>query len=791
MVIDGLLKDKTIFICEDSYKKYLLKTMNQNHLFLDVKFFTKNEFMREYLFNYGEDALYYLVNKYHFKVEVAIMYLNNLIYLNENNYHSDKLNFLKMLKEELDEHKLLKYNPLFKKYISNYKIVVVGYSYLDSNEEKIFNELNSIYVKEIPSFKPSEVYEFTSINEEVNAVFKEIAKLIEKGININKIKIVNVSDDYYPFMERYAKFYQIPIKNTHEISLYSTTVAKKFLSNLSSGIDYAYETIKDMDEEIVNKIINICNKYLFVTDMTILKNLLIYEFKKTNIKQEELKDFVDIINIEDYISLDDYIFLVNFNTGSIPHVMLDEDYIDDELKKEMGLKNTIQKNKEYKEYIINKLQTIKNLWISYKLSDGKSKYFPSILVTDMNLSKKVYHNDLLNSYSLLNDKINYAKSLYNYNTFGILGNLPLYQNTLGDIHYNSYDNKFKGIDKNDLKDFLKNQLNLSYSSLSNYHKCAFRYFLADVLKIDPYEDTFEGFIGSLFHDVLEKSLQNNLNDDETLDEIKRYLKDANRPLTKKEEFFIDKIKEDMLFVKKTILEQQNDISLKDAYFEKKISIDKSIDDMFINFKGFIDKILYKVEDDKTYVVIIDYKTGNVSADLKYVPYGLDMQLPIYLYLVNKSNVFVNPVIIGFYLQFILNNNILRDNGKTYEEKKKDNLKLVGYSTDNISHLVMFDKNYENSFLINGLRVKNDGSFYKSAKVLNNDDLNNLVKVTEDIIDEDIKKILNGEFTINPKKIGFDKEVGCAFCHFKDICYKTTDDDVILPEINEEAGDLSE
>ena len=43
--------------------------------------------------------------------------------------------------------------------------------------------------------------------------------------------------------------------------------------------------------------------------------------------------------------------------------------------------------------------------------------------------------------------------------------------------------------------------------------------------------------------------------------------------------------------------------------------------------------LSNINDDN--VVIIDYKTGNPNLDLTTVPYGIGMQLPIYLYLSSK------------------------------------------------------------------------------------------------------------------------------------------------------------
>ena len=61
--------------------------------------------------------------------------------------------------------------------------------------------------------------------------------------------------------------------------------------------------------------------------------------------------------------------------------------------------------------------------------------------------------------------------------------------------------------------------------------------------------------------------------------------------------------------------------------------------------------MYKKDNDKTIVSLIDYKTGNADINLKYKDYGLNMQLPIYIYLINHSKL-KNIKIAGFYLQKI-------------------------------------------------------------------------------------------------------------------------------------------
>jgi len=100
------IQDNTIIICENSYKKYLLKKFWETKIFLNVKFFTKKEFFCEYLFKYDEKTISYLVNKYNYKVDIAKMYLDNLYFVEDKNYKSNKLNFLVKLKRELIDNNL-------------------------------------------------------------------------------------------------------------------------------------------------------------------------------------------------------------------------------------------------------------------------------------------------------------------------------------------------------------------------------------------------------------------------------------------------------------------------------------------------------------------------------------------------------------------------------------------------------------------------------------------------------------------------------------------------------------
>ena len=109
-----------------------------------------------------------------------------------------------------------------------------------------------------------------------------------------------------------------------------------------------------------------------------------------------------------------------------------------------------------------------------------------------------------------------------------------------------------------------------------------------------------------------------------------YLK-KEREFTNRELFFLNNIKEELLFIIDTIKKQKSYTTFDKSMKEKEVYVNKNRN-IKVTFKGVIDKVLYKEEDDITYVVVIDYKTGSTNINLKNMEYGLGMQLPIYLYL---------------------------------------------------------------------------------------------------------------------------------------------------------------
>ncbi len=782
MHFETFIQDNIVLVIPNTIKKQVLLKLNEFENIFNIKIMSLEELINSITFKYSEESIYYLIKKYDMNYDVALMYLNNIKYVNDINVSSNKIEKLKNIKNELDENNLLIYDKNIFGLLKEKKVVIYGYDYIDNYSLKMLKKIDNykIIKKEYSNFN-HDVYEFNNIEDELYFVLTNIIHLIKKGVNINNIKLCNVTSEYENDLKRMFNIFNIPINIKNNKSIKSSLIFKDFIKSLKNNeieksIDFIinkYDTSVSNNKYIVDQIIKILNTYNFVKEKDILINILTNEFKKIYIKNDEYENAVNIVDLKDNIfNDDDYVFLLGFNMGNIPIIYKDEDYLSDNEKDLLGLEMSYKKNSIEKKVVINNIKSIKNLFITYKNKTNFMEYMPSLLIDELKLNV-IKNIDKKYNYSLkYNDLLLYKKidDLIKYGTKDSVIDI-LYANKEKD-NYLKYDNKFKGIDKLKFNNSLNGKLLLSYSSIDNYNRCAFRYYLNNILKITEFEETFAQNIGTIFHDILSKAFSDDFNFDKEFDE-----KMSQTIFTNKELFFMKKLKDELKFVIDTIKKQNKFNSLDKSLYENKVYINKD-GNIKLTFMGIIDKLLYKEEDNKTYLVIIDYKTGVLHTNLNNTIYGIDMQLPVYLYLA-KDGLFKNAEVIGFYLQKILNNEVVKDSKKTYISQKEESLKLNGYTVDKTDLISKFDFSYTDSEVIKSLKFGKTG-FYAYSKILSEEKIDKLINIVKNNIDDAFSNILSANFDINPKRIG-KNNVGCAFCKYKDICFMKEEDVVELEE----------
>ena len=734
-------------------KNKVLKYFSSKRKLINLKIMTKQEFVNHYFGKIKNEAIYYLMKKYQYCYDIAVTYLKNFLWIKEL-YH------------ELKQNNLIEENPLFKKNIKR----IVLLEQVDPFIQKEIEKYEHIeFLEEIRNNNPV-IYELETLEEEVNYMFLTISNLL-KQTTIQKIYIIDYNKEYQNMIRRYSFLYHIPINFNEGKDIYGLIEVQKFLKSLENNS--LEEALKEITtKEILNIVIDICNQFSDCEDKNIFIEIIKQKIRQTKIYPKKKKNAINIASLEE-IEKDNYYFLIGFNQGIMPLIYKDEDLLSDKEKKKKLIFTSDQKNKLEKMKIIKLIKNTDHLFISYKLKSYSEEYYPSPLIDELEL--QVCRPNIKNySYSNLYNQLDLSKKLDSFIKFNEKNSdLNLLYHSYPTIPYLTYDNSYHSIANSDFQKYTNGKLLLSYSSLDHYNRCGFRYYISNLLKLNKYEETFMTLIGNLFHYILSIAFSDNFDFER---EFEDYIKD--KQLTNKEKFFINKLKEDLKYTIDIIKEQDKTTSLKNALYEQKIFVSQN-HKIQVTFMGIIDKLKYCEENGQTIVAIIDYKTGTPDINLNNSIYGIEMQLPIYLYLAKNSKL-KNVQIAGFYLQKIIHNKLPYQK-ENYESAKKKLYRLDGYSNDNIEILKQFDSNYSDSSMIKGMKLSSKG-FYAYTKVLNQNQMNKLEQLTKEKIKETTDNILNLQFDINPKKIG-QNLIGCEFCSFKDICYQREENIVYLKEQN--------
>ena len=487
-----------VLIIPNKIKKFIIKKVREKYFNYDIKFLSIEEFIKRCTFDYDNQAVYHVMKKYQMKYSSASVYLKNLPYIDDKIINS-KMEFLKEIKKDLDDKKLLKYDYLFKESIKNKEIVLYGYDYLTKYQKKILSNYNYREIKITKvSYNLDKIFHAASIDDEVIFVANKISELIKNNVAINNIKVI-LWNEYEEVVSRIFELYHLPI-SIKRTSLYSSYTCKKVLNNLGN-LEAVLETIED--SPLYEKIINVLNNYSFIENKEEVRELIENDFKKTYITNQ-IRDGIEVVSLDSYFSDDDYVFLLGYNKENLPKVQKDDDYFNDREKITLNLDTSTEINILEKEKTISNIRSIKNLTITTKDYSSTANYTISDLFDSLQIveiENNTYVNSVIMNKIFLTEKLD---NLVNYNIKD--KDLDLLYSNYSSVPYRKYSNKFTGIEKDNLYKKLKNKLLLSYSSLNNYNQCKFKFYIARILEVKSGRDDFSKLIGNVCHYVLNISI---------------------------------------------------------------------------------------------------------------------------------------------------------------------------------------------------------------------------------------------------------------------------------------------
>lgn len=724
------LKDKDLVLTNNYIKKKILKELSKNKKIINCTFMNINEFKQTLLETPDELSLYKVMKKYNLPCTIAKEYLKNI-----HIKYEGIIPIYEYLKSQ---------NLITKKEKLQYeRIIVIGYDlepYIyDMIKDKVHYE-----IKEEKTYN-HKVYEFKTQREEIVYCAEKIREDL-KCTKPENIKIVLGSDDYLIELERIFTMHSI-ILNPKPDNIYSSISVKEFLNTLKETKDIEISLNKISKNEIYDIIVNTINDmpYLKVDDIYI--EILKDKLKNKTLKENKLKNSIEIIKYEEVYDKKSHYYILGLNQNFIPKIHSDDEIIPDKIKQALKMHTSNDKNRLEKKKVKEILTNYPNVYASYKLEDSFTSYYPSSIIKDLNLETVKNQTPSLN-YSNPYNKLFLSMLLDDYINYGTKNEkINFLYSTYPNIDYKTYDNQFTKINCQ------TKHYNLSYSSINNYFLCPFKFYIENILKLNKDSDILPRVIGNVSHHVLENMYSVDFELDKRFDE---YI--LKEDLTKRQKHTVNSIKNILKQNIEVIKSQDKNTEFQEKILEKRLSIDKTDD---ISFTGIIDKI-NKCEN---YITITDYKTGNIKFTLDGIDEGLNLQLPVYIYLIKQT--FKDLKIAGFYLQRLITSPTLDK-----EVNLKDNLKLNGYTINREDIIEKIDHTYENSEMIKSMKKTSKG-FYKYAKLIDEDEIDKIEKIVDKNIDIVIEAIKEGAFPVNPKKI--DKQISCQYCKYQDLCYKKEDD----------------
>lgn len=786
-----ILKNYDIVVCDVSYKRKLLEFMHTDKIIIKVAFKSFSEFTTDILGSFSTNTIFKLGNLENGDFDLAKKKLYYSYFLTDKVYSNFKLNQLLDIKEYTNLNNNLDY----------YLKKRIAFIDEDSTDELLLlaiERLKKITTQRIDFINTYEennksIYldEFNNIKEEVAYLVNDISEKLKLGIASNKIKINEPNSNYYTIIKEMFGLANIDISLSKDIKLIEYNYIKKFLLLLLKRseceiYDGFMQTLNDVSSceclpSVKSKLVQILNDIVSDVDSSLkvkdIYDYLVYSLTTTNNikpKYENVIEFVDCFN--EKVDVDDIVYFIGFNQDVIPKTYKDDEYLSDLEREELGINTSLKQNMLEKEKVLKIIKNLNNVYISYSLSsfDGnlvKSSFLDE-LEKECNIIKDFHKENIYHSYSLPILHLTYAKERDQYEKYNSISEkFNAYSSVFKDEK--RYDFTFKKVNAKKYKEFLKPGLNLSYTSIDSFYKCPFRFYLERVLKIKKAtnEDALE--IGNLFHycfcELLKQDETENIS--KALDElIKEFYRQENIDFAndEKKKTYISIYKEILIknyeFIQKQM--ENCNFNLQDLEKEYKINIKR---ESLITLRGKIDKVLTLKMRGREYAIVIDYKTGSSDFSFDNVVYGLDMQLLFYFIFLNS----INEVSFGgAYLASVLPSlPFVYDPKKTYDEQMRDYFLLNGYSNEDAFILSQIDSEVgtENSYL-RGIKFKNDGTLSKTSykRILTEGEFKKILDIAKEKITEAIDDIVDGKFTISPKKIG--KELTCTYCPYKDICF---------------------
>lgn len=345
----------------------------------------------------------------------------------------------------------------------------------------------------------------------------------------------------------------------------------------------------------------------------------------------------------------------------------------------------------------------------------------------------------------------------------------------------------------------------SISRLEKFAACAYAHFLQYGLSLEERDKySFESVdMGNVFHAVLESFSDKIVKEGytwfdfpkdvgerivgECLEEYAVSYGETILYSSKRNEYMITRMHRILNRTVQTLQYQLQKGAFTPENFELSFQMTSDLDAVNISLSeeermhliGRIDRVDTCRKEDKLYVKIIDYKSGNRKFDLAALYYGLQLQLVVYMNAAvevlkkkeQEKNNDTNVIPAAMLYYHVSDPMTETDKGQPDISEINaailDELKPTGMVSDDEEVIKLLDKDFETKSSVIPVARKKDGSFTQASSVLSDRDFKTVSEYVNHKIKELGISILDGDIGLNPYE---QKDANaCTYCDYKSVC----------------------
>lgn len=445
-----------------------------------------------------------------------------------------------------------------------------------------------------------------------------------------------------------------------------------------------------------------------------------------------------------------------------------------------ALKNTMGDIK-YPSYVVD---SVINLFDNVSIKDAND-----IPIEDLCSTYKASYDYFVRNFWINSNEVSTIKD--------VLNNNDLYISKIDYLDKISKNEDLKIQDKKIALKLFKNRIKIYATKFETFNKCHFEYFCSEGLHLrKPIKyDISKIEIGNIIHHCLEKVISSHtkeelvsLSDNQIKLEISKFATDykennlgGDYGKTKRFDSNFNRIKNSIYQTIKHIQEEFSQLEFKPSDFElivdekgdcEPLSI-KNDDQMEILLCGKIDRVDILETENGSYVRVVDYKSGKQDFETAKIPYGIDMQMFLYLFAITGENGKYKDCYPAGVLYLPVSELRIKDNLRdTTENIKKDvnkHFKMKGVVLDNTSVVQAMEKDLKGVYI--PFETTKSGQVSKRVldNILTSQQFEKIREHAKNLLIHMANSLSNGDISTKNLVLFKKSDSPCKYCDYWSIC----------------------